>query len=99
MLKSKYFKLGRTVLGLVYPLYRSVLAFRSEEVDDDMTWLKYWIILVMVSLLEMMVDPMVDYFPFFLMAKCAVILWCMAPLENNGVSFVFTQASTTHHPP
>ena len=63
----------------------------SEDVEDDMTWLRYWVVLAVVSMVELMVDPLVDYFPGYLLAKCGFLVWCMAPLENNGVSFIFTQ--------
>ena len=86
-------KILRTGVGFIYPVYRSVQAFMSEDVEDDMTWLKYWVILVVVSTLEMKVDPLVDLFPGYLVAKCAFLVWCMAPLENNGVSFIFTQVT------
>ena len=62
--------------------------------EDDLTWLRYWVVLALVSLVEMIVDPMVDYFPAYLLAKCAFLIWCMAPNPNNGASFVFTQVST-----
>ena len=85
------FKLLRTGVGFIYPVYRSVLAVLSEEVEDDLTWLRYWVVLALVSIVELMVDPLVDFFPGYLLAKCAFLIWCMAPLENNGVSFIFTQ--------
>ena len=85
------FKLLRTGVGFIYPVYRSVLAVLTEEVEDDLTWLRYWVVLALVSIVELMVDPLVDFFPGYLLAKCAFLIWCMAPLENNGVSFIFTQ--------
>ena len=68
-------------------------AILSEDMEDDLTWLRYWVVLALVSLVEMAVDPMVDYFPAYLLAKCAFLIWCMAPSPNNGASFVFTQVS------
>ena len=86
-------KILRTGVGFIYPVYRSYQAIVSEDMEDDMTWLKYWVILVMVSMMELKVDPLVDLFPGYLVAKCAFLVWCMAPLENNGVSFIFTQVT------
>ena len=87
------FKILRTGVGFIYPVYRSVQAIMSEDVEDDMTWLRYWVILALVSMVEVMVDPLVDFFPGYLIGKCAFLIWCMAPLENNGVSFIFTQVT------
>ena len=66
-------------------------AVMTDEVEDDLTWLRYWVVLATVSLVEMVVDPLVDYFPVYLLAKCVFLIWCMAPSPNNGASFVFTQ--------
>ena len=81
----------RTCVGFIYPVVKSVQAILSEDMEDDLTWLRYWVVLALVSLIEMAVDPMVDYFPAYLLAKCAFLIWCMAPSPNNGASFVFTQ--------
>ena len=81
----------RTSVGFIYPVVKSVQAILSEDMEDDLTWLRYWVVLALVSLIEMAVDPMVDYFPAYLLAKCAFLIWCMAPSPNNGASFVFTQ--------
>ena len=83
----------RTCVGFIYPVVKSVQAILSEDMEDDLTWLRYWVVLALVSLVEMAVDPMVDYFPAYLLAKCAFLIWCMAPSPNNGASFVFTQVS------
>ena len=85
----------RTGLGLIYPVYRSVQAILTEDTEDDLTWLRYWVVLAMVTLVEMVLDPMVDFFPFYLIAKCSFLIWCMAPSSNNGVSFIFTQVNIT----
>ena len=88
----------RTCVGFIYPVVKSVQAILSEDMEDDLTWLRYWVVLALVSLVEMAVDPMVDYFPAYLLAKCAFLIWCMAPSPNNGASFVFTQVSRKRHP-
>ena len=81
----------RSAVGFIYPVYRSVQAIMSEDIEDDLTWLRYWVLIAVVSLVELWVDPLVDYFPGYLLAKCAFLVCCMAPFANNGVSFIFTQ--------
>ena len=88
---STAWKVLRTALGFVYPVYRTVQAILSEDVEDDLTWLRYWVVMSLVSAVEMMLDPMVDFFPFYLMVKCVFLLCCTAPTANNGASFIFTQ--------
>ena len=81
----------RSALGFIYPLYRSVLAIRSDDKEDDMMWLKYWVLIVALSMVELKLDPLVDYFPWYLLAKGAFLIWCIGPLANNSGTLVFTQ--------
>ena len=83
----------RSSVGFIYPVYKSVQAIMSEDIEDDLTWLRYWVVLAVVSMVEMVVDPLVDFFPGYLLAKCAFLVWCMAPGANNGASFIFTQVN------
>ena len=50
-----------------------------------------WVVLAAVHLVEMVVDPLVDFFPGYLLAKCAFLVWCMAPVQNNGANLIFSQ--------
>ena len=84
-------KILRTGLGLIYPVYRSLQAILTEDTEDDLTWLRYWVVLALVTLVEMVLDPMVDFFPFYLLAKCSFLVWCMAPSDKSGSNLVFTQ--------
>ena len=84
----------RSAVGLIYPVYRSVLAIMSEDTDDDMIWLSYWVVLGILSLVELVVDPMVDYFPGYLLAKCAFLIWCMAPMANHGANLILSQVTS-----
>ena len=88
---QKKLRVLKTLLAFVYPVYKSVEALMTEDVQDDLMWLRYWVMLAMISLLEMVVDPLVDFFPFYMLGKCCFLIWCMAPSPNNGASFIFTQ--------
>ena len=59
----------RALVGFVYPSYQSLQAVLSEDQEDDLTWLRYWVVLAAVHLVEMVVDPLVDFFPGYLLAK------------------------------
>lgn len=96
---SLNWKILRTALGLVYPVYRSIQAIFSEDLEDDLNWLRYWVVMSVVSVVEIVLDPMVDFFPFYLLVKCGFIIWCIAPTANNGVSFVLTQVKRSSPSP
>ena len=82
----------RVLVGFIYPVYKSVEAVLSEDMEDDMVWLRYWVVYSLLTMVEMIIDPLVDFFPFYLLVKCCFLIWCMAPTPNNGASFIFTQA-------
>ena len=81
----------RALVGFVYPSYQSLQAVMSEDMEDDLTWLRYWVVLSVVHLVELVVDPLVDFFPGYLLAKCGFLVWCMAPVQNNGANLIFSQ--------
>ena len=81
----------RTTVGFIYPAYKSIQAIMSEEQEDDMTWLRYWVVLAVVSLIEIIADPLFDFLPGYLLGKCAFLVWCMLPTENSGANLIFTQ--------
>ena len=50
------------IFDKIFSLVRSVQAILSEDSEDDLTWLRYWVVLALVSLVEMVVDPMVGWY-------------------------------------
>ena len=86
----------RAGVGFIYPSYKSLQAVMTDEKEDDLTWLRYWVVLSVVSMIELVVDPIVDFFPGYLLAKCAFLIWCMAPIQNNGANLIFTQVITIY---
>merc|ERR1712014_381317 len=81
----------RALIGFAYPSYQSLQAAMTEDPEDDLQWLRYWVVLATVHMIELVVDPLVDFFPGYLLAKCAFLVWCMAPVQNNGANLIFTQ--------
>ena len=81
----------RAGVGLSYPAYKSLQAIMSEDEEDDFIWLRYWVVFAAFSMIEIIIDPLVDFFPGYMLAKCAFLIWCMAPVQNNGANYIFTQ--------
>merc|ERR1712154_672310 len=74
----------RTVLAMVYPSFKSMQAITSNSPQQALAWLHYWVILGMVSLLELWMDPQISKMSLFtsylyLCVKCAFLVWCMVP--------------------
>ena len=51
--------------------------------DDDTKWLVYWVVFGAFNLLEIFSDIILSIFPLYYTAKLALLLWCMAPVEQN----------------
>ena len=85
----------RAAVGFIYPAYSSLKAVMSDEREDALTWLRYWVVLAVFSLAETIVDPLLDFFPGYLLGKCVFLVWCMAPSKNSGANLLFTQVNET----
>ena len=51
-------------------------------------------VLAVFSLLETLLDPLLDFLPGYLLSKCIFLVWCMAPSSKSGSNLVFTQVCT-----
>ena len=83
----------RIAVGFIYPAYRSLQAIMTEDCDDDMTMLRYWVVLAVVSLIETIVDPLFDFLPGYLLGKCIFLFWCMLPGEHSGANLIFSRVN------
>ena len=83
-------KIIRTFVAFIYPTYKSLKAVMSDEKEDSLTMLRYWIVLAAVSIVELVADLLLD-FPGYLFIKCVFLVWCMAPSTYNGANIIFTQ--------
>ena len=81
----------RAAVGFIYPAYSSLKAVMSDEREDALKWLRYWVVLAVFSLAETIADPLFDFFPGYLLGKCVFLIWCMAPSRNSGANLLFTQ--------
>ena len=77
------------LLGFVYPAYKSCKAIDSEEKDDDTQWLTYWVVYAAFGIVEYFTDIILSWVPFYFLAKCAFLIWCMVPVANNGSMFIY----------
>ncbi|XP_065189047.1 receptor expression-enhancing protein 5-like [Sycon ciliatum] len=73
-----------SVIGFIYPAYRSLKALESKEADDDRICLVYWVIYAFFSVIEFFSDIFLGWIPFYYLLKCAFLVWCMVPGPANG---------------
>ncbi|XP_051876657.1 receptor expression-enhancing protein 5 [Pristis pectinata] len=77
------------LIGFIYPAYISIKAIESPDKDDDTIWLMYWVVYGLFSVAEFFSDILFSWFPFYYILKCAFLVWCMAPISNNGSQLIY----------
>jgi len=76
-------------IGFLYPAYASIKAIESREKDDDTKWLTYWVVYSVFSLVEFFADIFLFWIPFYWFFKCVFLVYCMAPVANNGAVTIY----------
>lgn len=62
---------------LLYPLYASVVAIESTSKLDDEQWLAYWILYSFLTLTEMLLQPLLEWYFFKLINKINPFLFML----------------------
>ena len=88
----------RTLIGVAYPGFASLKAVLSDSPESSVAWMKYWVVLGVFSVVELLLDPVLNpltySFPTYLILKCLFLAWCMAPIELNGSDVIFNNVSS-----
>ena len=78
----------------------SLNAAQSLTLTLTLTLSRYWVVLGVFSLVELLLDlainPLAYSFPAYLILKCAFLAWCMAPVEWNGSDVIFNNVSDSY---
>ena len=88
---SLAFKLLAMTIGFAYPAYCSIKALESSDQDDKSRWLVYWVVFAFFSVIEHFADSTVSWLPFYWLAKCLFLGWCLAPIESNGAAVIYSK--------
>ncbi|KAL4634512.1 hypothetical protein ACB092_04G204900 [Castanea dentata] len=76
------------VVTLLYPLYASVVAIESTGKLDDEQWLAYWIIYSFLTLMEMVLQPALEWLPIWYDVKLMFVAWLVLP-QFKGAAFLY----------
>ncbi|MCD7446733.1 HVA22-like protein e [Datura stramonium] len=80
--------LAGPVVMLLYPLYASVVAIESTSKLDDEQWLAYWILYSFLTLMEMVLQPILQWIPIWYEVKLAMVAWLVLP-QFRGAAFIY----------
>ncbi|CAL5361798.1 unnamed protein product [Camellia sinensis] len=79
---------GTPVTMLLYPLYASVMAIESPSKVDDEQWLAYWILYSFLTLVEMLLQPILQWIPIWYDIKLAFVAWLVLP-QFRGAAVIY----------
>ena len=69
------------VIGSFYPFLKSLQALQTDtDVEDDKTWLTYWMCFGTFTIFDMHTDFILDIIPFYYTMKLLFLLWLQLPL-------------------
>jgi receptor expression-enhancing protein 5/6 len=74
--------------GLVYPAYGSVAAIESSTGEDDTHWLIYWLIFSIITILESVAWPILQWIPLYSELKVGLLAWLVLP-QTKGALWVY----------
>jgi len=87
-----FFGVGAGVLcsmvGFVYPAFKSFETIETKTKGDDVQWLVYWIVFAFFSLIETFKGFLLYWIPFYYAFKLAFLLWAMLP-QTKGSKFLY----------
>ena len=78
-----------SLVGFLYPAYRSFKALESEDKDDDTQWLTYWVVYAFFTVFDGMTAWILDLMPFYFLVKLVLMIWMFWP-TTNGASTIYT---------
>lgn len=89
-----------TLVSFVYPGYMSIKAILSQDTEDDQRWLKYWVLVSVLMVFQVAGDCLLSWVPGYCLAKASLLIWCQAPLPDNGSVLLFNSVlSLSSHLP
>ncbi|KAF3438734.1 hypothetical protein FNV43_RR21498 [Rhamnella rubrinervis] len=85
---SQVHSLAGPVMMLLYPLYASVVAIESTTKIDDEQWLAYWILYSFLTLMEMVLQSILQWIPIWYDVKLIFVAWLVLP-QFKGAAFLY----------
>lgn len=71
-------------LGMIYPGYQSFKAVKRSDVLLQQAWLKYWLVLAVVSALSLVVEPLLySRVPMWNVVKIAFVAFLVLPMTKG----------------
>ena len=69
-----------TLVGVVYPIIRSIIALETQDKNDDTQWLTYWSIYGILSLIDECTSILLNRIPYYFFIKVCFLIWLFNPM-------------------
>ncbi|KAK1268006.1 HVA22-like protein k [Acorus gramineus] len=71
-------------VGIAYPVYSTFKAIENKDQNEQQRWLLYWAAYGSFSLVEVLSDKILSWFPFYYYAKFTFLVWLQLPSGNGS---------------
>ncbi|KAL3783504.1 hypothetical protein ACHAWO_009722 [Cyclotella atomus] len=76
------------VIGFLFPAFKSVRAMETHNSSEVTQWLVYWVVYAFFSVIEIFVDTLVYWIPFYFRFKLGFLMWAMLP-QTRGAKYLY----------
>ena len=78
----------KTVVVFLVPALLTISSVHKHSPDDDKSWLRYWVVISLLSLLEIPLDRL-NFMPGYSRIKMMLVGWCLIPGPLSGSNVIF----------
>jgi len=77
-----------SIVGFLYPAFKSFESIENRAKNDQTQWLIYWVVYAFFSIIEVFVEILLYWIPFYYAFKMAFLLWAMLP-QTRGAKYLY----------
>ncbi|KAL7546810.1 hypothetical protein ACHAWF_010146 [Thalassiosira exigua] len=77
-----------SIVGFLYPAFKSMYALEHQNKGEVTQWLIYWVVYSFFAIIEVFIDVLLYWIPFYYAFKVAFLLWAMLP-QTRGAKFLY----------
>jgi len=76
------------IFGFLYPAYMSFKALESAEEGDDVQWLTYWVVFVLMTFLDTAFGFVLSFIPLYHVLKLVFYIYLFYP-KSKGATVIY----------
>jgi len=76
------------IMGFLYPAYMSFKALETPDDGDDIQWLTYWVVFVLISFLDSVFGTVLSLIPLYHLVKLVFYVYLFYP-KSKGATVIY----------